>query len=76
MDKIRKEIIEIVNRIIPGAHGDVLIGVGGIMDSVTALRFITMIEDHFGVDIAEDELALECFSTVDSLTEYLSRVVN
>lgn len=49
----------------------VLLGQGGIMDSLTITSFINKIESNFKVDIIEEDLELECLETVGSLTDFL-----
>lgn len=49
----------------------VLLGQGGIMDSLTITSFINKIESNFKVDIIEEDLELKCLETVGSLTDFL-----
>jgi S-adenosylmethionine/arginine decarboxylase-like enzyme/acyl carrier protein len=49
-----------------------LLGPDGIMDSLTAMQFITAIEKRFEVDLMED-LNLDCLETSESLAEYIVR---
>lgn len=49
----------------------VLLGQGGIMDSLTISRFINKVESNFKVDIIEEDLELKCLETVGSLTDFL-----
>jgi len=48
----------------------VLLGRGGVMDSLTALRFINKIERRFGVDIMSD-LNLECMESTEKLAAFI-----
>jgi acyl carrier protein len=50
--------------------GLALLGLGGVMDSLAALRFITAAEQHFGVSIMDD-LNLDCMETADKLAAYV-----
>jgi acyl carrier protein len=48
---------------------------GGIpeFDSMAVVSVITMIEDEFGIMIADDELSAELFATVGSLAEFVAQ---
>lgn len=54
-------------------HGLALLSASGagVMDSLTAMRFISAVEQRFNVDILSD-LNLDCLETTDSLAEYIS----
>ncbi|ACL75449.1 acyl carrier protein [Ruminiclostridium cellulolyticum] len=67
--EILEEVIEKKKNIID--ENTVLLGQGGIMDSLTITRFINKVESKFQVDIIEEDLELKCLETVGSLTEFL-----
>ena len=52
--------------------GMTLLGPGGVMDSLTAMRFINRAEQRFKTDIMGD-LGLNCMKTTDSLAEYINQ---
>ena len=53
-----------------GINGLILLGPGGVLDSFSAMRFITITEQRFGVDIMND-LNLDALETTDSLITYI-----
>ena len=42
------------------------------LDSVAIMEFITLIEENFGFQFADDELNLKPFNNLRSLTEFVS----
>ncbi len=53
----------------------VIIGKGGMLDSVTAYAFICRVEEFFGVDIIETDLNLDACRTVATLALFISEAV-
>jgi acyl carrier protein len=46
---------------------------GGLgLDSVAVMEFITLIEENFGFEFAEDELNLKPFGNLRSLTDFVA----
>jgi len=46
---------------------------GGLgLDSLTGMRLLAAIDREFGVDVAADDLGLDCLETIDTLTRYLA----
>ena len=76
MDKgIYRTISEILLKlglIKPGEdiQGLKLICPGGVMDSLTAIRFISEVENSFGINVLND-LNLDCMESVESLAAYI-----
>jgi len=48
-----------------------LFGVIPELDSMTIVTVLTMIEEEFGIDIYDDEITAEVFSTVGSLSDFV-----
>lgn len=48
---------------------------GGLpeFDSMAVVTVVTMLEDQFGITVADDELSAEVFETVGSLCSFLER---
>jgi len=48
---------------------------GGIpeFDSMAEVTVMTMIEDDFGITVADDEIAAETFETVGSLADFVAQ---
>lgn len=46
---------------------------GGLpeFDSMAVVTVVTMIEDEFGIEIADDDLSAEVFATVGTLAEFV-----
>jgi acyl carrier protein len=42
------------------------------LDSLTGMRLLAGIEQELGVDVAADDLALECLETIGTLTEHVA----
>jgi acyl carrier protein len=46
---------------------------GGLeLDSLTIASFMTAVEDEFGVDILEEDLALDSLESLSALSKYLA----
>lgn len=46
-------------------------GVG--LDSVSVMEFISIIEEKFGFEFSDDELSLEPFESLNSLSEFIAQ---
>jgi acyl carrier protein len=44
---------------------------GGIIDSMSLIQLVLVIKEKFGVEVAEEELDIENFKTLNSLTGYI-----
>ncbi len=70
--EIEKKISEILCDLL-GKQGispeDSLIGKSGILDSITAVRLINKIEEHFKINILEEDLCLEGLKNIHSLSQ-------
>jgi acyl carrier protein len=49
-------------------------GAGLGLDSLTGMRLLAAIQREFGVDLAAEDLALDCLQTIGTLTARLDRV--
>jgi len=49
-----------------------LLGDGLGLDSLTGMRLLAAIDREFGVDLAADDLGLDCLETIDTLSRYLA----
>ncbi len=45
----------------------------GVLDSVNILRLVVFIEEHFRIQVQDDELIPENFQSVATLTTYVER---
>lgn len=48
-----------------------LLGRGIGLDSMETLVLVTALEKHFNIEIADDELTIALFASIDSLTEHI-----
>ncbi len=48
-----------------------LLGAIPELDSMAVVTILTMLEDEFGVTIADDEVSADAFATLQSLTEFV-----
>ena len=55
------------------SDNEVIFGGGLGADSTATLEIIFAIEDEFQIEVADDELRVELFDSVDSLTEYVTQ---
>ncbi len=47
----------------------------GFVDSMFALKLVTFIEREFAIQVANDDLVLDNFSTVDNITNFINSKV-
>ena len=43
----------------------------GLIDSITIMKVIAFIEDRYGVKVPPQDMIIENFNTVESMSEYL-----
>jgi acyl carrier protein len=66
-------LAEVLGRDAGDAPPDTPLFGGGLgLDSLTGMRLLAAIEREFGVDVARDDLALDCLESIDTLTNYLA----
>jgi acyl carrier protein len=49
-----------------------LLGGGLGLDSLAGMRLLAAIDREFGVDVAAEDLGLDCLETIGTLTRYLA----
>lgn len=57
----------------PLPEADVLLGEGGILDSVAMLELIVGIEREFGVTVLSEDISPENFRDLESLSRFILR---
>lgn len=70
---VEKEIRDIVSELLGVrdiSRNKRLVGQDGVLDSMTAVELVSIIEERFGVCF-EDDMLLENLNTVDSLISYV-----
>ena len=45
----------------------------GVLDSVSVLQLVSLLEEQFGIAISEDELMPDNFETIDAIDAFLQR---
>jgi len=45
----------------------------GIIDSLGILRLVSFIEEHFGIQVPDQDVVYENFNSIKVLTEYLAK---
>jgi acyl carrier protein len=76
---IRREVLRILDdamslngRATKLADSDALLGSVPELDSMAVVTIIGMLEDRFGLTVADDEIDGQTFATVGSLVNYVS----
>lgn len=77
--KIKLEIKKLVEEKISIVNVDenqLLFGVAGGFDSLSLLNFILELESKFDIVIADDDLVPDNFTSIDSIANYISSLLN
>jgi acyl carrier protein len=48
----------------------------GILDSVSTLRLVSFIEEHYGIEVEAYEAGTENFECVESITSFINSKIN
>lgn len=76
-EKLKEQIIEQLNLedLTPADIADdtALFGEGLGLDSIDALEFIVLLEQYYGIKVADPEEGKEIFQSVDSLAAYIEK---
>ena len=51
--------------------GEPIFGAGLGLDSIDALEFVVLVEEHFGVAIPDEAVAKQAFASVDALADFI-----
>jgi acyl carrier protein len=71
--QILKSALQLGERADRLTAGSALLGTLPEFDSMAVVAVLTMIEDHFGVTIADDEIDAATFETLGSLVQFVDR---
>ena len=75
--ELKKQIIERLNLediSVSDINDDTaLFGEGLVLDSIDALELIVLMENDYGVELANPEEGKEIFSTINSMADYISK---
>ena len=78
MDEIRKTLHEyILSEFLPGENPEELTDdtpliTGGILDSISTLKLVSYLEDHFGVTVEAHEAGVENLDSVAQITRMIA----
>jgi acyl carrier protein len=50
-----------------------LLGEGAVLDSLTGMLLLREVRRRFGVDVADEDLNLDCMATLGTLAAYLDK---
>ena len=70
--KVLDEVLSLNGRASAMRRESPLLGVIPELDSMAVVTLITTLEDRFGFTIADDDLDASAFTTVGSLTDFVS----
>jgi acyl carrier protein len=68
---VAKSLAEVLERDLPGLTEDVRLFEDLNMDSTSVLELLMTLEDNVGVEIDAEDLDMDNFKTVGTLTDYL-----
>ena len=79
MEKIKKQILDILNEIIPDTDDEVLLTNtelvhSGVLDSLSIVMLISELSDKFDIEISPQEIVYENFDSLDGLTKMVERL--
>ena len=74
-DAVRQLIEQDLNRPLPGVGDADSLLETGVLDSVSVLQLVSLLEERFGIAISEDELMPDNFETIDAIDAFLQRRV-
>lgn len=72
---ILKEYIR--QELMSGAGGDLDVNenllAAGIVDSLGVLRLVSFVEEKFGIEVADEDVTLENFQSIQSMVDYIEQ---
>ena len=79
MDEIKKQIIEILNEIIPDVDDETLQNTkelvhSGVLNSFSIVMLIGELSDKFDIEISPQEIIYENFDSLDGLAKMVERL--
>lgn len=79
MDEIKKQIIEILNEIIPDVDDETLqnnkeLVHSGVLNSFSIVMLIGELSDKFDIEISPQEIIYENFDSLDGLAKMVERL--
>lgn len=69
-------VTEIMHEMNPGVlDNDAALIEGGIIDSMNLIKLVAFLEERFRIKIGEEELDIDNFKTVNSLTDFINKKI-
>lgn len=68
-----ESVLNLKGRTAGFTRGTALLGAIAELDSMAVVALLTSIEEHFGIEVADDEVDGQTFSTVGSLVEFVEQ---
>ena len=73
-ERVQRLFVEALNKEAPAIEADLI--EGGLLDSLALVELIFAIEREFGVTIPLEELEIDSFRSVASITGFVTRAVD
>jgi acyl carrier protein len=77
MQNVREEIRQyILSEFLPGEkpsnlRDDTPLRTSGILDSISTLRLVSFVEEHYGVEVEAHEASVENFDSIESIASFI-----
>jgi acyl carrier protein len=77
MDNINEDLRQyILVEFLPGEKAsnlkdDTMLRTNGILDSVSVLRLVTFIEEHYGIEVEAHETGVENFDSIERIASFV-----
>jgi acyl carrier protein len=69
--QILRSALQLSDASSPLAADSALLGAIPELDSMAVVTILTLIEERFGIEIADDDISADAFATVGSLTRFV-----
>ncbi len=79
MDSAKEEIRQyILSEFLPGEkpsnlRDDTPLRTSGILDSISTLRLVSFVEEHYGVEVQAHEAGVENFDSIESIASFIKK---
>jgi acyl carrier protein len=70
--RILRDALQLGDRVNDLSESSALLGAVPELDSMAVISVITMIEEEFGITVADDEISAATFETVGALARFVS----
>jgi len=78
MEEIKQDLRQFLSELLPngkvsGLSDDTPLRTSGILDSMTLLRLVGMVEQKFGIEVSAYEAGIENFDRVDDMAAFIQK---